>query len=85
MLRTLVINFIKEIKGILIKLFSRIPLEYHIIPNISPALIELRKHFWGGLLSWGLYSGGLIFGGHFSLVSEYENFEIYRYIYCDYR
>ena len=28
------------------------------IPNISPELIEVRKHFFEGL-----YSGGLIFGG----------------------
>ena len=31
---------------------------YRKIPNISPGLIEVRKHFLGGL-----YSGGLIFGG----------------------
>ena len=30
------------------------------IPNISPGLIEVRKHFWGGL-----HSVGLIFGGSF--------------------
>ena len=32
--------------------------KYRKIPNISPGLIEVRKHFLGGL-----YSGGLIFGG----------------------
>ena len=32
--------------------------EYRKIPNVSPGLIEVFKHFLGGL-----YSGGLIFGG----------------------
>ena len=31
------------------------------IPNISPGLIEVRKHILGGLYLGGLYSGGLIF------------------------
>ena len=31
---------------------------YRKIPNVSPGLIEVFKHFLGGL-----YSGGLIFGG----------------------
>ena len=31
--------------------------KYRKIPNVSPKLIEVFKHFWGGL-----YSGGLIFG-----------------------
>ena len=38
-----------------ISLMSR---SYRKIPNLSPGLIEVRKHFLGGL-----YSGGLIFGG----------------------
>ena len=42
--------------------------KYRKIPNVSPGLIEVFKHFLGGL-----YSGGLIFGGHFVLVSEYLN------------
>ena len=44
-------------------------------PNISPGLIEVRKHFLGDL-----YSGGLIFGGHFVLVSEYQDLKIHCYI-----
>ena len=36
---------------------------YRKIPNISAGLIDIRKHFWGGLYSEGLY-WGLIFGGH---------------------
>ena len=32
---------------------------YRKIPNISPGLIEVRKHFLGGLYAGGLYSGGL--------------------------
>ena len=31
---------------------------YRKIPNVSPRLIEVFKHFLGGL-----YSGGLMFGG----------------------
>ena len=33
-------------------------MKYRKIPNVSPGLIEVFKHFLGGL-----YSGGLIFGG----------------------
>ena len=47
--------------------------KYREIPNISPRLIEVRKHFLGG----AYIRGGLIFGGHFELVSENQNFEIY--------
>ena len=32
--------------------------KYRKIPNVGPGLIEVFKHFLGGL-----YSGGLIFGG----------------------
>ena len=48
---------------------------YHKIPNISPGLIEVRKHFLEGFTfgGGGLYSGGLIFGGHFVLVCEYQD------------
>ena len=43
--------------------------KYRKIPNISPGLIEVRKHFLGGLYSGGAYiRGRLIFGGHFVLV-----------------
>ena len=35
---------------------------YRKIPNISPGLIEVRKHFWGFMFG-GLIFGGLIFGG----------------------
>ena len=45
-------------------------LRYCKIPNISPGLIEMRKHFLGGL----------IFGGHFVLVSEYQDHKIDCYI-----
>ena len=48
---------------------------YRKIPNISPGLIEVRKHILGGL-----YSGGLIFGGHFVLVFEYQDLIINCYI-----
>ena len=41
--------------------------KYREIPNISPRLIEVRKHFLGGL----------IFGGHFVLVSEYKDLKIH--------
>ena len=51
--------------------------KYRKIPNISPGLIEVRKHFLGGLYSGGayiregdLYSEVHIFGRHFVLVSE---------------
>ena len=59
--------------------------KYCKIPNISPGLIEVRKHFLGGLYSGGLYSGGLhsdglIFEGHFVLVSEYQDLKIHCYI-----
>ena len=43
-------------------------LRYRKIPNVSPGLIEVFKHFLGGL-----YSGGLIFGGHFVLVSSCQD------------
>ena len=49
---------------------------YRKIPNISPGLIEVRKHFLEGLYS----GGGLIFGGHFVLVSEYQDLKIHCYI-----
>ena len=53
---------------------------YRKILNISPGLIEVRKHFLGGLYSGGLYSGGLIFGGHFVLVAEYQDLKIHCYM-----
>ena len=54
--------------------------QYRKIPKISPGLIEVRKHFWGAYIRRGLYSGGLIFGGHFVLVSEYRDLKIQCYI-----
>ena len=36
--------------------------------NISPEVIDIFKHILGDL-----YSGGLIFGGHFVLVSSYQD------------
>ena len=48
---------------------------YRKIPNVSPGLIEVFKHFLGGL-----YSGGLIFGGHFVLVSKYQDLKIHCFI-----
>ena len=41
---------------------------YRKIPNITPGLIEVRQHFFGGL----------IFGGHFVLV--YQDLKIRCYI-----
>ena len=43
-------------------------INYRKIPNICPGLIQLRKHILGGF-----YSGELIFGGHFVLVSAHQN------------
>ena len=48
---------------------------YRKIPNVSPGLIEVFKHFLGGL-----YSGGLIFGGHFVLVGEYQDLKNHCFI-----
>ena len=51
--------------------------KYRKIPNISSGLIELRKHLLGGLYS----GGGLIFGGHFVLVSvcqDVKNLLLYQ-------
>ena len=50
--------------------------KYRKIPNKSPGHIEVRKHFLGGLYS----GGGLRFGGHFVLLSEYQDFKIHCYI-----
>ena len=44
---------------------------YHKIPNISPGLIEVRKHFLVGLYSGGgLYTERLIFGRTFGLKGD---------------
>ena len=51
--------------------------KYRKIPNISPGLIKVRKHFLGCLYSGGYIRGGLIFGGHFVLVSEYQELKIH--------
>ena len=47
--------------------------QYHKIPNISPGLIELRKHILEDLYSGGLIFEGLIFGGLFLLVSACQD------------
>ena len=43
---------------------------YRNIPNISPGLIEVRKHFLVGLYSGGLYTEGFIFGRAFGLKGD---------------
>ena len=58
-----------------LKMLTKNIKKYRKIPNISPGLIEVRKPFLEGL-----YSGGLIFGGHFVLVSEYKDLKIHCYI-----
>ena len=40
--------------------FIRLDIFYRKIPNISPGLIEVRKHFLGGLNSGGLYLEGVL-------------------------
>ena len=62
-------------------------LRYRKIPNISPGLINIRQHFLGTYIrvgggggGVGLYSGSHIFGGHFVLVSEYQDFKVHCYI-----
>ena len=45
-------------------------LYYCKIPNISPELIEVRKHFLVGLYSGRAYIRGLIFGRTFGLKSD---------------
>ena len=44
--------------------------------------MELRKQFLGGLYSKELIFGGLIFGGHFVLVSDYQDLKIHCYTGC---
>ena len=53
------------------------PKTYRKIPNISPGLIAIFKHIFGGLFGGAYIYGGLIFDGHFVLVFKYQNFEIY--------
>ena len=49
--------------------------------RIYPGLINLRKHFFGGLYIRGAcIRGGLIFEGNFVLVSEFQDFIILCYI-----
>ena len=50
-------------------------LTYRKISNISPGLIDIFKHIFGGLCF-----GGLIFRGHFVLVSAYQDFKVYYHI-----
>ena len=48
-------------KLLLISIFEKCAIKiknvYRKIPNVSPGLIEVRKHFLGGLYSAVLYSG----------------------------
>ena len=55
-------------------------IKYRKIPNVSSGLIEVFKHFLGAYIRGGLISRGLIFGGHFVLVSEYQDLNIHCYI-----
>ena len=50
------------------------------VPSICPGLRDIFKHVLGGLSSWGLYSGGLVFEGYFVFVSVYKDFKIYYHI-----
>ena len=50
---------------------------YRKILNISPGLVEVCKHFFGGLYLGGIIFGGLIFGGYFLLESEYQDLKIH--------
>ena len=43
------------------------------IPKISPGVIAIRKHIFGGLIFGGIVFGGIIFGGHFVLVPSYQD------------
>ena len=44
--------------------------QYRKIPNISPGLTEVRKHFLVGLHSEDLYTEGPIFGRTFGLKGD---------------
>ena len=50
------------------------------VPNINPGLIDIYNHILEGLYSRGLQLGELKFGGHFVLVSAYQDLIIYHYI-----
>ena len=52
---------------------------YRKILNISPGPTEVRKHFLSGFRG-GYIQGGLIFRGHFVLVSEYQDLKIHCYM-----
>ena len=50
-----------HLQGDVIEMFVRKSssfMRYRKILNISPGLIEVRKHFFGGLYLGGLYLGG---------------------------
>ena len=53
---------------------------YRKIPNVSPGLIEVSKHFLASCIRGELIFGGLIFGGNFVFVSEYQDLKIHCYI-----
>ena len=55
-------------------------IKYRKVPNISPGIIAIFKHIFGGLYSGGLIFGGFIFGGHFVLVSEYQDLKNHCFI-----
>ena len=50
-------------------------MQYRKIQDISPGLIAIRKNILGGgaYIQGGLYSGGIIFGGYFVIVSSYQD------------
>ena len=54
--------------------------EYRKILNISPGLINICKHFLEGLYTGGFINGRLIFGGHFVLVSGYQDLNLWLYV-----
>ena len=81
-----VMNLTRVIKDVIQNVWK-----YRKIPNISPGLINIRKHLFWGLYSWGAYIrgacirgglifGALVFGRHFVLVSQYQHFKIHCYI-----
>ena len=66
------IQLIKSKRVFLVNYKSRLAsslTKYCKFPNISPGLIEVRKHFWWAyiLVGGGLYMEGLIFGRTFGL------------------
>ena len=52
----IIIGMVVYKKSMIFKVFG----VYRKIPNVSPGLIEVFKHFWGGLIFGGLYSEGIL-------------------------